>query len=113
MSAHREENVPVARSTVDAVAELLAGGHDHDERIRAAAERKGRREATRSYSAGYAIGHDTGLSARQDTRRFVHGILDGWQAGCRERHQLVEDVLDRKRIQHLARRQAEREAEAG
>ena len=62
-------------------------------------------------ATGAASGHDTGLSARQDTRGYVHGILDGFAAGTQTRHQLVEEVLRRDRARYMASRQGDREAE--
>ena len=64
------------------------------------------------YEAGFTLGHDTGLSARQDTRGYVHGILDGFAAGTQARHQLAEELLRRDRARHMASRQRGREAEA-
>jgi hypothetical protein len=37
------------------------------------------------YEAGFALGDDTGLSTRQNSRGYVHGILDGFQAGTQAR----------------------------
>jgi hypothetical protein len=45
------------------------------------------------YGQAYQLGHDTGLGARQDTRGMVRGIVDGYSAGCRSRHELVADLL--------------------
>ncbi len=64
------------------------------------------------YETGFTLGHDTGLSARQDTRGYVHGILDGFQAGCEERRQFLDDLLRRDRARQIASRQPDREAEA-
>lgn len=41
---------------------------------------------------GRAIGFDTGLGARQDTRAFVHALIEGFAAGTAERHALAEDL---------------------
>jgi flagellar biosynthesis/type III secretory pathway protein FliH len=102
----------VDRATLEAAARLIAEGHEHDERVRAAAHEQGRQaHLTGGYQAGYALGHDTGLSARQDTRGYVHGILDGFAAGCQERHQLTEQLLRRTHAAP-ATRQPDREAEA-
>jgi hypothetical protein len=68
---------------------------------------------TGGYEAGFTLGNDTGLSARQDTRAYVHGILDGFDAGCEQRHQLAGELLRRDQARRPAsRRQAGREAEA-
>ena len=107
-----EEHVTVDRATLDAATELIAGGHQHDERVRAAAYDQGRQaHLAGGYRAGYALGHDTGLSARQDARGYVHGILDGFHDGCEQRHQLTADLLRRTQAGHRAH-QAGREAEA-
>jgi hypothetical protein len=88
-----DEYVPISRSNLDALMDLL-GDHEHDERVRQAAYREGKADAPRDgYQAGRDLGHDTGLSARQGTRGYVHGILDGWAAGCEERHRLTEQLL--------------------
>jgi hypothetical protein len=106
------EPVTVDRATLEAAARLIAEGHEHDERVRAAAYEQGRHaHLTGGYQAGYALGHDTGLSARQDTRGYVHGILDGFAAGCAERHQLTGQLLRRTQAAP-ATRQPDREAEA-
>jgi hypothetical protein len=106
------EHVTVDRATLDAATRLIAGGHDHDERIRAAAFEQGRQaHVAGGYQAGYTLGHDTGLSARQDTRGYVHGILDGFHDGCEQRHQLAAQLL-RRTPTPPAGRQADREAEA-
>jgi hypothetical protein len=111
-----EEPVTVDRATLDAAARLIADGHEHDERVRAAAYDQGRQaHLAGGYQAGYALGHDTGLSARQDTRGYVHGILDGFAAGCAERHQLTEQLLRRTQARHRAHQASQetgREAEA-
>ena len=99
MSSHDDEHVSVPRETLDAITEMIAGGHEHDERLRAAAYQQGQAGRRRAdYETGFTIGHDTGLSARQDTRGCVHGILD--------------DLLRRDRARHMASRQPDREAEA-
>ena len=107
------EYVTVRRDLLDAMTELAAGGHEHDERLRAAAYGQSHQaHLAGGYQAGYILGHDTGLSARQDTRAYVHGVLDGFQAGAQQRHQLARELLDplgRPAADH----QADREAEAG
>ena len=110
----RDEYVQVRRDTLDAVTELIASGHEHDEQLRAAAYKQGRQaHLAGGYQTGFTLGHDTGLSARQDTRAYVHGILDGFHAGCDQRHQLVEQQLRRDQARHTAsHRQPAREAEA-
>jgi hypothetical protein len=109
------EYVTVDRATLEAVTELIAGGHDHDEKLGAAACEQGRQASLAGgYDAGYALGHDTGLSARQDTRGYVHGILDGFHAGTETRHQLTADLLRRTHTRPADRqpgREAGREAE--
>jgi hypothetical protein len=108
-----DEYVPVRHDILDAAAELLGRGHEHDERLRAAAYQRGRQaHLSGGYQAGFTLGHDTGLSARQDTRGYVHGILDGFAAGTQARHQLAEELLRRDRARHMASRQGDREAEA-
>ena len=110
----RDEYVQVRRETLDAVTELIANGHEHDERLREAAYQRGRQAHLASgYQTGFTLGHDTGLSARQDTRAYVHGILDGFLVGCDQRHQLVEQQLRRDQTRRPAsHRQPAREAEA-
>ena len=46
------------------------------------------------YQAGSDLGHDTGFSARQDTRPYVHGIMDGFAAGSQAHHELAARLLD-------------------
>ena len=64
------------------------------------------------HPAGFTLGHDTGLSARQDTRGFVHGILDGFAAGSEQRHQLAAELLRGDGSRRVTDRQPGREAEA-
>jgi hypothetical protein len=107
------EQIAIDRATLEAAAELIAAGHDHDERIRRTAYEAGRQaHLDGGYPAGYILGHDTGLSARQDARGYVHGILDGFRVGCQERHQLAAGLLHRGPATQ-ADHQADREAEAG
>jgi hypothetical protein len=107
------ECVPVRREILDAVTELLGRGHEHDERVQAAAYQRGRQaHLSGGYQAGFTLGHDTGLSARQDTRGYVHGILDGFADGSEQRHQLASELLRRDQARRTARRQGDREAEA-
>jgi hypothetical protein len=106
------EYVPVRRDILEAAAEMLGRGHEHDERLRAAAYQRGRQaHLSGGYQAGFTLGHDTGLSARQDTRGYVHGILAGFAAGSQARHQLSEQLLRRDQARHMASRQGDREAE--
>ena len=108
----RGEYVPVRREILDAITQMLGRGHEHDQRVRAAAYQQARQvHLSGGYEAGFTLGHDTGLSARQDTRGYVHGILDGFAAGTQTRHQLVEEVLRRDRARYRASRQGDREAE--
>ena len=91
LSGDEGEYVPVRRDTLEAITEMLGRGHEHDERLRAAAYQQGRdAHLSGGYEAGFTLGHDTGLSARQDTRGYVHGILDGFAAGTEARHQLAD-----------------------
>jgi hypothetical protein len=107
------EYVPVRREILEAITQMLGRGHEHDERVRAAAYEQGRQaHLSCGYEAGFTLGHDTGLSARQDTRGYVHGILDGFAAGTQARHQLAEELLRRDQARHAASRQPDREAEA-
>jgi hypothetical protein len=111
VSGHDGEYVPVHRDTLDAVIEMVGHGREHDQRLRAAAYEQGRQaHLSGGYEAGFTVGHDTGLSARQDTRGYVHGILDGFAAGSQQRHQLAEQLLRRDQARHAAIRQPEREA---
>jgi hypothetical protein len=113
-AASRDDSdyVPVRRETLDAVTELIGHSHEHDERLRAAAHEQGRQaHLSGGYQAGFTLGHDTGLSARQDTRGYVHGIIDGFQAGSQARHELASDLLRRDQARHTASRQPDREAE--
>jgi hypothetical protein len=106
------EYVPVRRDTLEAITQILADGHGHDERVRAAAYRQGRdAHLSGGYQAGFTLGHDTGYSARQDTRGYVHGILDGFAAGTQARHQLADDLLRGHGARRAADRQGAREAE--
>ena len=110
----KDEYIQVRREALDTVIEMIADGHEHHERLRAAAYEQGRQaHLTGGYEAGFTLGHDTGLSARQDTRAYVHGIMDGFDAGCDQRHQLAGQLLRRDQARRPAsRRQAGREAEA-
>ena len=113
VSGDEGDYLPVRRETLDAVTKMLADGHEHDERLRAAAYQQGREaHLSGGYEAGFTLGHDTGLSARQDTRGYVHGILDGFAAGSEERHQLAGELLRRDQARHATSRQGDREAEA-
>ena len=111
VTGHEGEYVPVRRDTLEAITEMMGRGHEHDERLRAAAYEQGRQaHLSGGYEAGFTLGHDTGLSARQDTRGYVHGILDGFAAGTQARHQLAEQLLRREQARHVARSQPDREA---
>ena len=106
------EYVPMRRETLDAITDMIGHSHERDERLRAAAYEQGRQaHLSGGYQAGFTLGHDTGLSARQDTRGYVHGIVDGFQAGSEARHQLVNDLIRRDQARHRASRQPNREAE--
>jgi hypothetical protein len=106
------EYVPVRRETLDAITAMIGHSHERDERVRAAAYEQGRQaHLSGGYQAGFTIGHDTGLSARQDTRGYVHGILDGFAAGSQARHQLTSELLRRDQARHNAGRQPGYEAE--
>ena len=110
-SDHDSEYVPVRRDTLDAIIEMIGRGGEHDERLQAAAYEQGRQaHLSGGYQAGFTLGHDTGLSARQDTRGYVHGILDGFAAGTEQRHQLAEQLLRRDQARRAPRRQPDREA---
>ncbi len=105
------EYVPVRRDTLEAITELLARGHERDEQVQAAAYQRGRQaHLAGGYQAGFTLGHDTGLSARQDTRGYVHGILDGFAAGTQQRHQLADQLLRRDQARRAAGCQPDREA---
>ena len=107
----RGEYVPVRREILDAITQMLGRGHEHDQRVRAAAYQQGRQaHLSGGYEAGFTLGHDTGLSARQDTRGYVHGILDGFAAGTQARHELAEQLLRRDQARRAPRRQPDREA---
>ena len=114
LPSDKDEYIQVRRDKLDAVTELIASGHEHDERLRAAAYQQGRQaHLAGGHQTGFTLGHDTGLSARQDTRAYVHGILDGFLAGCDQRHQLAEQLLQRNQARHPAsHHQPAREAEA-
>jgi hypothetical protein len=113
VSGGEGESVPVRREILEAITQMLGRGHDHDGRVRAAAYQQGRdAHLSGGYEQGFTLGHDTGLSARQDTRGYVHGILDGFAAGSQARHQLAEELLRRDQARHMASRQGGREAEA-
>jgi hypothetical protein len=110
-TADEGEYVPVRREILEAITQLLGRGHEHDERVRAAAYQQGRdAHLAGGYETGFTLGHDTGLSARQDTRGYVHGILDGFAAGTQQRHQLAEELLRPAQVRHTASRQPGREA---
>ena len=110
-SDHDGEYVPVRRDTLDAIIQMIGRGHEHDQRLRAAAYQQGRQaHLSLGYEAGFTLGHDTGLSARQDTRGYVHGILDGFAAGTHNRQQLAEQLLRRDQARRAPRRQPGREA---
>jgi hypothetical protein len=104
--------IPVPRETLDAVVDLLTSGDEHLAQQRAAAFEAGRQAAvTGDYEDGWVLGHDTGLSARQDSRSFVHGVRAGFEAGTKERKQLAEELLRRSQTRR-PQRQADMEAEA-
>jgi hypothetical protein len=110
-TADEGEYVPVRREILEAVTAMFGRGHEHDERVRAAACQQGRdADLAGGYEAGFTLGHDTGLSARQDTRGYVHGILDGFAAGTQSRQQLSEQLLRRDQARRMASRQPDREA---
>jgi hypothetical protein len=110
-SDHDSEYVPVRRETLDAIIEMIGRGGEHDQRVRAAAYQQGRQaHLSGGYQTGFTLGHDTGLSARQDTRGYVHGILDGFAAGTQTRQQLAEQLLRRDQARRAPRRQPDREA---
>jgi hypothetical protein len=103
--------VPVRRDILESLTQLLGRGHEHDERLRAAAYQRGRQaHLWGGYQAGFTLGHDTGLSARQDTRGYVHGILAGFAVGTQTRQQLSEQLLRRDQARRMASRQPDREA---
>ena len=107
------EYVPVRRDVLQAAIELIADNPEHDQRLLAAGYQQGRQaHLSGGYDEGYTLGHDTGYSARQDTRAYVHGILDGFAAGTEERHRLAADLLRRSQPNPAVARQADREAEA-
>ena len=113
VSSDDSEYVPVRRETLDAVTEMIGHSHERDERLRAAAHEQGRQaHLSGGYQTGFTLGHDTGLSARQDTRGYVHGILDGFAAGSDQRHQLASELLRRDQVRRAASGQGDREAEA-
>jgi hypothetical protein len=60
------------------------------------------------YEAGYVLGWDHGLGARQDCRALVRGIIDGYGEGLAERHRMLDELRDRDRIRHLAGKAAAR-----
>ena len=108
---HDGEYVAVRRDTLEAIIEMIGRGREHDEQLRAAAYERGRQaHLSGGYQAGFTLGHDTGLSARQDTRGYVHGILDGFAAGTQARHELAEQLLRRDQARRAPRRQPDREA---
>ena len=108
---HDGEYVAVRRDTLEAIIEMIGRGREHDEQLRAAAYERGRQaHLSGGYEAGFTLGHDTGLSARQDTRGYVHGILDGFAAGTQARHELAEQLLRRDQARRAPRRQPDREA---
>ena len=111
VSGRNGEYVAVRRDTLDAIIEMIGHGGEHDDRLRAAAYEQGRQaHLADGYQAGFALGHDTGLSARQDTRGYVHGILDGFAAGTQARQQLAGQLLRRDQARRRASRQPDREA---
>lgn len=111
-SPDAEELVRIPRRHLDQVMELLDGGHERDRRLFEAGFRAGTEAATRGYQSGYDVGFDTGLSARQDTRSFVHGVMRGFEDGSAERRQLAERLLN-SRPSEQTTRLPERELEAG
>lgn len=53
----------------------------------------GQQSVTRGgYDAGKNLGHDVGFGARQDTRAFVHGVMDGFAQGTEARHDLADSL---------------------
>jgi hypothetical protein len=83
--------------------ELLSGGHQHDEQVRAAAVE----QARQGRDNGYAVGYDVGLGARPE---FAAGLFAGLSAGNAERRQLARDLLDQMAPARRPGRQADREA---
>jgi hypothetical protein len=83
----------VTRRQLGQLVELL-GDPGHDQRVHDAGRAAGRQEAvTGTYRDGWELGHDTGLAARQDSRAFVAGVREGWDAGCHERQALAETLI--------------------
>jgi hypothetical protein len=99
-----QEYVSIRRGDLNRLVELLAGGHDHDQRVRDAAAA----EAHQGWHNGYTLGHDAGLGARPDAQRFVAGLFAGWEAGCATRRQVARDLLAGQA--HPRDRAADREA---
>jgi hypothetical protein len=108
---HDEQYIAARRDTLDAIIQMIGRSREHYERLQAVAYEQGRQaHLSGGYEAGFTLGHDTGLSARQDTRGYIHGILDGFAAGTQARHQLAEQLLRREQARHVARSQPDREA---
>ena len=102
--------IEVPKETLDAISELLGGGEEHDQAVRSAAYEKGRQAALKGdYDSGFTLGHDVGLSAQQESRGFVHGILAGFEAGTQERQKFARELL---RPARRPQRQADMEAQA-
>jgi hypothetical protein len=83
--------------------ELLGGGHEHDEQVRAAAVE----DAHQGRDNGYALGYDVGLGTRPD---FAAGLFAGLDAGNEQRRQLARELADRMMPGRRAGRAADREA---
>jgi hypothetical protein len=82
----------------------------------------GAEQAANDPDRGYALGHDVGFSADTQHRAYVHAVMDGFEAGTADRHELAQDLLDHSYRQARAEREAreatpaaepELEAEAG
>lgn len=101
------DRVELPQSYLDTIAGLLAEAEQNRAEIEEA-----RQAATTGYDTGFALGHDTGLGARPDSKGFVHGLLAGYSEGVAERQRLVRELSESRR-QQPQRRAPEHELEAG
>jgi flagellar biosynthesis/type III secretory pathway protein FliH len=109
--AERDRQLAELRGLVQAHIEATSDDHDYDLQRERAAYEHGRDEP-RTYEDGFALGHDTGMSAQQEARPYVHGVMDGWEAGVKERQVLAQELLGGK-VRELRPKERETEREAG
>lgn len=102
MNSGGEEYIQVSRAQWEHVIDLLAGGHEHDERVRQAAHEAGIRDGHQGWETGYTLGHDVGLcAAERPTQEYIAGIFAGLQDGGRTRREIAREQLHEVTPEHL------------